>query len=141
MASSAFAGGRQRAEVIVPDANRASYQTYGYAPAIKTGDYIHVSGVIAVAIGEGSPEEQYAAGFKYALEQIDAILKEAGASLDDVIKINSYHTDMESQLLIAANLRKELMSLPHPAWTAVGTTGLAIPNGLTEIEVVAYIGK
>lgn len=138
--SISMAGGRQRAEVIIPEADRASYENYGYAPAIKAGDYIYVSGVIAVASGEGTAEEQYEAGFKEALEKIGTILKIANASLDDVVKINTYHTDIDAQILAAARLRKELMSLPHPAWTAIGTTGLAIPEGLTEIEVVAYVG-
>jgi hypothetical protein len=27
---------------------------------------------------------------------------------------------------------------PHPAWTAVGTTGLFSPRGIVEIEMVVY---
>ena len=32
----------------------------------------------------------------------------------------------------------EVMNEPHPAWTAVGTTALAIPDGVTEIKVIAH---
>lgn len=141
LSSNSWAGGRQRAELILPEANRPIYEAWGFAPAIKTGDYIHVSGVIVVPEGEGDRAAQYRTGFTNALNRIDIILKEAGASLDDVIKINSYHTDVDFQLPIAGPLRKELMKPPHPAWTAVGTTGLAIKEGVTEIEVVAYVGE
>ena len=37
-----------------------------------------------------------------------------------------------------AEVRKEFMSEPYPAWTAVGTTELLPDNGLVEIEFVAY---
>jgi len=136
-----LAGGRQRAELILPEANQSAYDRWGYAPAIKAGDYIYVSGVIIIPSGEGPQEERYERAFRNGLERIDAILKEAGSSLDDVIKINSYHTHIDFQLGIALDVRKQMMKLPHPAWTAVGTTGLAVPSGATEIEVVAYVGK
>jgi hypothetical protein len=33
----------------------------------------------------------------------------------------------------------EVMCPPHPSWTAVGTTALAAPDGVTEIRVVAKL--
>jgi enamine deaminase RidA (YjgF/YER057c/UK114 family) len=29
--------------------------------------------------------------------------------------------------------------MPHPAWAAVGTTGLLAPNGAVEIQMIAYV--
>lgn len=134
-------GGRQEAEVIVPEDRRSSYENWGYAPAIKVGDTIYVSGVVSGLVGEGSYEERYARGFRRALEHIESVLKEAGASLDDVIDITSFHTDLQRQLEVAVKVRMEVMSPPHPAWTAVGTTALATPDGQTEIRVIAYVGR
>jgi hypothetical protein len=31
------------------------------------------------------------------------------------------------------------MRPPHPAWTAVGTTALASPDGVTEVRVTAKL--
>lgn len=62
----------------------------------------------------------------------------AAASLDDVIEIASFHTDLQRQLEVAVKARMEIMSPPHPAWTAVGTTALATPDGVTESKVVAF---
>jgi len=31
------------------------------------------------------------------------------------------------------------MGAPHPAWTAVGTSGLLAPNGVVEIQMIAYV--
>jgi enamine deaminase RidA (YjgF/YER057c/UK114 family) len=137
---SAFAdGGRQTAEVIVPDSARLSYENWGYAPAVKVGNTIYVSGVVSLLEGDGSYEERYARGFKTALAWIEEILNEAGASLDDVVEITSFHTDLQRQLETAVKARMEVMALPHPAWTAVGTTALATPDGVTEIKVIAYV--
>ena len=130
-------GSRQAAEVIVPEAARSSYENWGYAPAVRVGDTIYVSGVVSVLEGEGTYEERYARGFKTALNWIEQILNEAGASLDDVIDITSFHTDLQRQLQPAIKARMEVMAKPHPAWTAVGTTALASPDGVTEIKVVA----
>jgi enamine deaminase RidA (YjgF/YER057c/UK114 family) len=127
--------GRQAAEVIVPDEARPTYENWGYAPAIKVGNTTYVSGVVSRLEGADSYEERYARGFKSAFERIEKVLNEAGASLDDVIDITSFHTDLQRQLEVAVKARMEIMSPPHPAWTAVGTTAFATPDGVTEIKV------
>lgn len=132
-------GGRQKAEIIIPEEARSSYENWGYAPAVKVGDTIYVSGVVSILEGEGSYEERYARGFKTALDWIEKVLNEAGASLDDVVDITSFHTDLQRQLEVAVKVRMEVMAPPHPAWTAVGTTALATPDGVTEIKVVAFV--
>ncbi len=140
LALPAFAeGGRQKAEIIVPEKAKASYENWGYAPAVKVGNTIYVSGVVSFLEGEGTYEERYARGFRTALNWIEKVLKEGGASLDDVVDITSFHTDLQRQLEVAVKVRMEAMSPPHPAWTAVGTTALASPDGVTEIKVVAYV--
>jgi len=131
-------GGRQKAEIIIPEEARSSYENWGYAPAVKVGNTIYVSGVVSFLEGEGSYDERYARGFKTALAWIEKVLNEAGASLDDVVDITSFHTDLQRQLDVAIKVRMEAMAPPHPSWTAVGTTALATPDGVTEIKVVAY---
>lgn len=132
-------GSRQQATVIVPESSRSSYESWGYAPAVVVGNVVYVSGVVSFLEGEGSYEERYARGFESALLRIDAILSEAGGSLDDVLDISTFHTDLQRQLMPAINKRMATMAKPHPAWTAVGTTALATPDGVTEIKVVAHL--
>jgi len=132
-------GGRQAAEVIVPEQAKSSYENWGYAPAIRVGNTIYVSGVVSVLEGEGSYEERYARGFRTALAWIETVLNEAGAGLDDVVDITSFHTDLQRQLQTAVKVRMEVMAKPHPTWTAVGTPALATPDGQTEIRVIAYL--
>ena len=139
-AASLADGSRQTAEIIVPADSKQLYESWGFAPAVKIDDVIYVSGVIVVLEGDGSYEERYANGFRSALEQIEGVLSEAGADLDDVIEITTFHTDLQRQLQTAVAIRMQEMKPPHPAWTAVGTTALAIAEGVTEIKVIAHVG-
>ncbi len=132
-------GARQRADIVVPEQWRSAYEGWGYAPAVKIDNVVYLSGVVVSLKGDGSYEERYARGFKYALDEIETVLKEAGGSLDDVVKITTFHTDLPRQLQVAVKERMKHMQPPHPAWTAVGTTALATPFGVTEIEVVAHL--
>ncbi len=138
--NAAAEGSRQSAKPIVPKGWEGAYNNWGYAPALKVGDYIHISGVVFRLVGEGTYEERYARGFEKAIKQIEGILKEAGSSLDDVIELTSFHTDLHKQIETAVKTRMKLMNKPHPAWTAVGTPALADPEAVTEIKVRAYVG-
>ena len=131
-------GARARAKIIVPDSAQAMYDNFGFAPAVEADGIIYVSGVISKLEGEGSYAEQYTRGFETGLKAIDAILKEAGASLDDVVEMTTFHTEIGKQAGGAVAARKSLMSEPHSSWTAIGTTGLVDPAGVTEIKVIAH---
>jgi len=134
-------GARQQSRIIVPtDRAKSIYDTWGFAPAIVARDgTIYLSGVIVKLDGEGTYEERYAAGFKKAIGRIGETLGAAGASLDEVLDITTYHTDLARQLETAVKARKEVMRPPHPSWTAVGTTALASPEGMTEVRVIAKL--
>jgi len=139
-AQEAEKGARERGEVIVPEDWQETYDKFGYAPAVRTEDgTLYLSGVIAELQGDGAYRERYAAGLRAAFSQIEAILAAAGAGLDDVVKLTTYHTDIARQVDTIVAVRKDVMDPPHPAWTAVGTPALATPDGQTEIEVIAEI--
>jgi enamine deaminase RidA (YjgF/YER057c/UK114 family) len=88
-------GARQQSRVVVPAQEKAAYDSWGYAPAVVTRDgTIYMSGEIVTLEGKGTYQERYAAGFKRTLTRIGQTLAEAGASLDDVVDITSYHTDL-----------------------------------------------
>lgn len=127
-------GSRQETKPIIPPGWEQIYEQWGFAPALRDGNMIYVSGIIVHPAGEGTYEERYAAGLRRTFQTVEAMLKMEGARLDDVIEMTSFHTDLKRQLPVILPLRKELMNLPHPAWTAVGTTQLASDSGLTEIK-------
>ncbi|MDJ0750153.1 MAG: Rid family hydrolase [Woeseiaceae bacterium] len=120
-----------------------------FSHAIRAGDFVYVSGVIIGARhDEPLPisKERFREETEIVFEILERYLKTADAGLKDVVKINTFHvldgktTDLtiEQQALVIAETRDKYGVEPHPAWTAVGTTGLFSPRGIVEIELVVY---
>ena len=72
-------------------------------------------------------------------KNIESILKEAGAVLDDVIKFTVYLKDINN-LGKFRELRNQFFSAPRPPSTAVEVTGL-VPGAIVEVEVIVDCGK
>jgi enamine deaminase RidA (YjgF/YER057c/UK114 family) len=61
-----------------------------------------------------------------AFANLRAVLAAAGASLDDVVDVTTFHTDPEAQIATVLAVRaEEIGDPPYPNWTAVGVTWLA----------------
>ena len=107
-----------------------------FSQAIRDGDRIYVSGQGPVDpetgdIIEGTIGEQTAR----TLENIDAVLRAAGRSLDDVVKATVFVQDMDDYDDIN-EAYANYVSSPYPARSAVQVEDLPIDIGV-EIEVVA----
>lgn len=136
--SSASAGARDEAKVIMPD-NPDSLKTrmnWGFSDAIVVGDTVYLSGVVAgTKDGDVSLEDAYTRAF----DKIGAILKKAGASWDDVVEITSYHTDVKAQMPAIVAVKNKFIRAPFPAWTAIQVVRLIPDKGITEIKLVAKL--
>jgi enamine deaminase RidA (YjgF/YER057c/UK114 family) len=124
------------------------YQNFKFAPARRAGNVLYVSGVIAgPEKGEGRDVEAFKTQLRRAFGDLKATLAAAGASFAKVVMINSFHVwsganfegDAGAQLTAFIAVKDEFMPPPHPAWTAIGTTGLAIPTGVVEIQMIAHL--
>lgn len=107
-----------------------------YSQGIISGDRIYVSGQGPVDpdtgdVLPGTPGEQT----RQTLQNIDAILEAAGASLDDVVKATVFVRDMRYYDEVN-DVYGELMSAPYPARSAVEVVKLPVDIDV-EIEVVA----
>lgn len=126
---------RQR-EIIIPDTMRLIPDTIGYAPGIKIGGFLFCSGQIGrtpdleVII---DPEAQFVA----AWENLDAVLRQAGCSFDDIIELTTYHVDISSHLHLYKEVRDRFLPKTRSAWTAIGVSALAHPALLLEIKCIA----
>ena len=122
---------------IVPPSFQAASETYQYAPAVRIGDQILISGIVG-ADAEGRLPPDFRSQAENAFTTLEAILKEAGATLDDVASLHSDHVgDLHSQLRELVDIKAKRIRPPHPAWTGVGVTQLGVPGALLEISAVA----
>ena len=135
-------------EVIIPSrGGQYAHDTVGYAPARRAGDTLYVSGAIVFrGEGEGTDVAAFEAQVRRTLTSLNRTLEAAGATMNDVALINSFHvwegpdfagTRME-QIEVISRVWREFSDGPRPAWTAVGTTGLLGTGGIVEIQLTAH---
>jgi enamine deaminase RidA (YjgF/YER057c/UK114 family) len=134
--------------IIASERQERMYSSFKFAAARRVGGTLYVSGVIAgPERGEGRDVEAFKAQLRRAFGEIGATLAAAGAGFANVAMINTFHVwtsdhfegDRNAQLGAFIAVKDEFMPPPHPAWTAVGTTGLAQDSGVVEIQVIAQL--
>jgi reactive intermediate/imine deaminase len=112
-------------------------QSYGFSQAVRAGGLIFLAGQTPTdaegnLVGEGDIRAQT----RQVFENIKLVLANSGTSLDDLVEIVSYNTDM-ADLVALAEVKAEYITKDFPAWTAIGVTALAFPGQLLEIKAIA----
>jgi enamine deaminase RidA (YjgF/YER057c/UK114 family) len=123
---------------VIPESHRVLYDNFHFAPAVIDGQNIRCSGVIG-SNPDGSAPADPETQFTLAFESIAAVLKEAGASFSDITEMTTFHISLNEHLATFSQVKDRFIQEPYPAWTAVGTTELALPGGLVEIRVNARL--
>jgi len=113
----------------------------GYTHVVETsgGKTVYISGQIALdkdgkVVGEGDMKAQAEQVFK----NLQAALASAGATFKDVVKMNTYTTDI-SQVQAVRDVRARYFGDVTPASTLVQVVHLARPEFMLEIEVIAVV--
>ncbi len=109
---------------------------YPFSAAVRTGNLLFVSG--QVGMRDGKIAEGIEAQTRATLENIRDVLAQAGASLEDVVKVTVFITDMALWPAMNA-VYAEYFPEDPPARSALGATGLALPGLLVEMECVAEV--
>ena len=117
-------------DVIVPPKSQEVYEQMQFAPAVRSGDFIFCSG--SVGTGESAEEE-----FRQAWKNIGYVLREAGATFEDVVDTTLYIVDMKAHAEIMFRVKSEFIKKPYPASTWIGVTELVAPDARAEIKVIA----
>ena len=112
---------------------------YGYSRAVKVGNVIAVSGTTAVdETGKIIGENDFYAQTVFIYQKIEKALQEAGASLNNVIRLRTFITDM-SQHPNVLKAQGEFFANIRPAATIVEVTALIDTKLLVEIEADAVL--
>ncbi len=126
--------------IHVPPGWEGAYE-FGYAPVVRVGNLVIVSGVPAGS--QGTYEEKIRSMYERAV----TLLAEAGAKVEDVIELTTYHREAKDTPAFAAEfarympIHREFFRDHRPAWTAVGTTVLLSPTAPVEMRVMAVVGS
>jgi len=110
----------------------------GYSRAVRVGNIIEVSGTAAIdrdkIISPGNVQGQT----EFIIQKIERALKEAGGTLNDVVRTRIYVTDI-SQWEAVGKVHGEFFKDIKPATTMVEVKSLIDPNFLVEIEATAIL--
>jgi enamine deaminase RidA (YjgF/YER057c/UK114 family) len=123
---------------IIPPGMGPVYEQIHYAPAVRAGQTVYVSGQIGrdaqMRIVEGSEAQ-----IVQAFENLRRVLEAAGATMADVVDLTTFHTDMR-ELKLFMQVKDRYFVRDYPAWTAVGVASLGGSPGLiVEIKAVAVL--
>jgi 2-iminobutanoate/2-iminopropanoate deaminase len=112
-----------------------------YCDAVAFGDILFISGIAPLdanlrVIGG----DDAAAQAEAILSVMDKILKAAGASFSDILKVTVLLTDIEDRTKINP-VRQKYFGSARPASTLFEVSKLAIPGMKVEIEAVVGLPK
>lgn len=113
------------------------FKKFGYSPAVRAGDFIYVAGQIGLN-PDGSMPENDEGQIVNAFGRLKIVLADAGASLDDIVELVSYHVGLQGHLARFVEIKNGYIREPFPTWTILEIAGLARPGLVIEIKAVAY---
>ena len=108
-----------------------------YSHAVVANGFVFISGQGPVNPETGAMPDAFADQVRQTLKNVQTILEAAGSSLDDVVKVNAYVTDL-TRFAAFNDVYKEFFQDDPPARTTVATALLGI---LVEVDCVAAISE
>jgi enamine deaminase RidA (YjgF/YER057c/UK114 family) len=112
-------------------------ERYGYSRAVVTGNHVHVAGTAPIMPYDADPPADPYGQMHRCLEIAEAALREAGASMGDVVRTRVLMTDA-GYVPDVMRAHGEVFGDIRPACTAV-IVGLLDPRWVVEVELDAVI--
>ena len=111
-------------DVVFPPGRQALYERNRYSPAVRSNGFLFVSGQVG-SREDGSPEPDLEKQVRLAFDNLNAVLKAAGCSFDDVVDVTAFIVNPESNFETIWKVVPEFWGdAPHPTLTGVGVTWL-----------------
>ena len=106
--------------------------------AAPAGRMVFASGQVARGVdGQLVGRGDIRAQTRQTLQNLQAVLAEGGATMDDVVKVTVFVTNLSEHFAAIHEVRAEFFTADYPASTLVEVSGLVDPEMLIEIEAIA----
>ncbi len=127
--------------VLPKELEDRDWKLHAAAFLMQRGDLVFLSGLGPVdekgqTVGQGDAGAQT----RQILKVMDTILREAGGSIHDVVRLRVFATDMKNRPQINAE-RMKTFKEPRAVSTFIQVSGLEDPDWLVALEATAYIPK
>lgn len=113
------------------------YDQYTFAPAVRRGNMLFISGVMGQN-PDGSFPPDIASQLDLAFQRLAEVLAAAGATFDDVVKTTDYIITQKGYRETAA-VRRKYFKNGFPAATGVVVKELLRPGSLVELDAIAMV--
>lgn len=125
-------------EIIHTDAAPAAVGPYSQAAAVRGGRTVYLSGQIGLEPGTGElVSENFEGQVKQAFANLRAVVEASGASLEDIVKLTLFLTDLSKFASVNA-IMADIIPQPYPARSTIGVASL--PKGAQfEVEAIVVI--
>jgi reactive intermediate/imine deaminase len=115
---------------------------FGYSQAWRVDQaqsVVFLAGQVPISpegqlVGEGDIEAQC----RQVFDNLKAVLEQAGATFDDLVKVTVYLLDA-TNLPVYRRVKAEFVTGRQPASTAIEVKALAFPGLLVEVEAIAVL--
>lgn len=115
------------------------YRQFNISQGFRVDNLIFLSGQVPITadgkIIDGDFDTQADATFR----NMRRVLEAAGSSLDKVIKVTIFLTDMKADRAKIMELRRKWFTPPYPADTLVEVSALGDPSRRLEIDAIALV--
>jgi enamine deaminase RidA (YjgF/YER057c/UK114 family) len=115
-------------------------RTYGYSRAIVSGDEVHIAGTTGYDYATMAMPDDPAEQTRNIYATFAAVLRDAGGSLADIVRLRTYVTDL-TYCEPALKVQGEVFGSIRPAGTIVVVSSLLRPEMKVEIEADARLSR
>lgn len=109
-----------------------------YSQAVRVDNTVYMSGQIPLNPTTMEMAEGFEQQTVQVFENLKAVAEAAGGSLNDIVKLNIFLTDL-SNFAVLNDVMARYFSAPYPARAAIGVASLP-RDASVEMEAVLYLG-
>ncbi|HXW35330.1 MAG TPA: Rid family hydrolase [Acidimicrobiales bacterium] len=126
----------ERGLAITPEPLATFYEETGVPGAVRRDDRIWVTGQTGL-LADGSVPSTITDQIRQAFTLVGECLEAADSSWSEVVEMTTYVVGLREHGEAMIEIAGEFLSVPFPAWTAVGVSELWEEGAMFEVQVTA----